>query len=253
MDAPRAKIEISSLTVRFGAKVALKGVSLDVRENEILAIIGPSNSGKSSLLFALNRMVDRVPSAKVEGRIAIDGTDIASIEDPEELRRRVGMVYAMPIPLPMTIRENVLFGPRLRRRLPKAEADRLVESSLRAAVLWDEVKDRLDTSALRLSGGQQQRLCIARTLAVEPEVIMFDEPCSGLDPISTSKVEDAMMELKRERTLVLVTNNTKQAARVGDRTAFLLMGELVEIDRTDRIFTNPSDQRTGDYVTGRFG
>jgi phosphate transport system ATP-binding protein len=250
---PGAKIEISDLTIRFGATVALHGVSFRVLANEILAVIGPANSGKSSLLLALNRMVDRVPAAKVEGRIAIDGTDVASIEDPEELRRRVGMVYAMPIPLPMSIRENVLFGPRLRRRISKAEADRIVESSLRAAVLWDEVKDRLDTSALRLSGGQQQRLCIARTLAVEPEVILFDEPCSGLDPISTGKVEDAMMELKRDRTLVLVTNNTKQAARVGDRTAFLLMGELVEIDRTDKIFTNPKDRRTEDYVTGRFG
>jgi phosphate transport system ATP-binding protein len=248
-----AKIEISNLTIRFGATVALRNVSFDVLANEILAVIGPSNSGKSSLLLAVNRMVDRVPAAKVEGRIAIDGKDVASIEDPEELRRRVGMVYAMPIPLPMTIRENVLFGPRLRRRIPKADADRIVESSLRAAVLWDEVKDRLDTSALKLSGGQQQRLCIARTLAVEPEVILFDEPCSGLDPISTGKVEDAMMELKRDRTLVLVTNNTKQAARVGDRTAFLLMGELVEIDRTDKMFTNPRDRRTEDYVTGRFG
>jgi phosphate transport system ATP-binding protein len=253
MDALRAKIEVSNLTIRFGSAIALKGVSLDVQENEILAIIGPANSGKSSLLLGLNRMVDRVPGASVEGRIVMSGMDIASIEDAEELRRRVGMVYAMPIPLPMTIRENVLFGPRLGRRIPKVEADRIVESSLRAAVLWDEVKDRLNTSALRLSGGQQQRLCIARTLAVEPEVILFDEPCSGLDPISTRKVEDAMMELKRERTLILVTNNTKQAARVGDRTAFLLMGELVEIDRTDRIFTNPSDRRTGDYVTGRFG
>jgi phosphate transport system ATP-binding protein len=248
-----AKIEVSSLTVRFGPTVALKNVSFEVREKEILAVIGPASSGKSSLLLALNRMVDRVPGASVEGRIAIGGTDIATIEQPQDLRRRVGMVYAMPIPLPMTIRQNVLFGPGLQRRMSKAQADFLVESSLRAAVLWDEVKDRLDTSAMRLSGGQQQRLCIARTLAVEPEVILFDEPCSGLDPISTGKVEDAMMELKRDRTLVLVTNNTKQAARVGDRTAFLLMGELVEIDRTEKIFTSPSDRRTEDYVTGRFG
>jgi phosphate transport system ATP-binding protein len=253
MGGSPAHIEVSNLTIRFGATVALKNVTLDVLKNEILAIIGPANSGKSSLLLALNRMVDRLPGASVEGTITMGGTAIATIEDPEDLRRRVGMVYALPIPLPMSIRDNILFGPRLQRRLSKAQADQVVESSLRAAVLWDEVKDRLGTSALRLSGGQQQRLCIARTLAVQPEVILFDEPCSGLDPISTGKVEDAMMELKRERTLVLVTNNTKQAARVGDRTAFLLMGELVEIDGTQKVFTNPSDRRTEDYVTGRFG
>jgi phosphate transport system ATP-binding protein len=247
------KIAIADLTVRFGTHLALKDVSLQVMTNEILAVIGPSNSGKSSLLLAINRMVDRVPQASVEGRILLDGTDVASIEDVQDLRRRVGMVYALPIPLPMSIRQNVLFGLRLKRHVAKGEADRLVESSLRAAFLWDEVKDRLNTSALRLSGGQQQRLCIARTLAVEPEVILFDEPCSGLDPISTGKVEEAMLVLKRERTLVLVTNNTKQAARVGDRTAFLLMGELVEVDRTDKIFTRPADRRTEDYVTGRFG
>jgi phosphate transport system ATP-binding protein len=252
-ESPKAKIEIVDLTVRFGAQVALRSISLQVLANEILAIIGPANSGKSSLLLALNRLVDRIPSASVEGRISLDGADIAAIKDVQELRRRVGMVYALPIPLPMSIRDNVLFGTRLKGRLAKTDGERLVESSLRAAFLWDEVKERLGSSALRLSGGQQQRLCIARTLAVEPEVILFDEPCSGLDPISTGKVEEAMAELKRERTLVLVTNNTKQAARVGDRTAFLLMGELVEVDRTDRIFTGPRDRRTEDYVTGRFG
>jgi phosphate transport system ATP-binding protein len=247
------KLDISHLTVRFGTQVALRDVSLQVLTNEILAVIGPSNSGKSSLLLALNRMVDRVPQASVEGSILLDGADVASIQDVQVLRRRIGMVYALPIPLPMSIRENILFGPRLTRRLAKDEAERLVESSLKAAFLWDEVKDRLGSSAMRLSGGQQQRLCIARTLAVEPEVILFDEPCSGLDPISTGKVEEAMVELKRARTLVLVTNNTKQAARVGDRTAFLLMGELVEVDRTEKIFTRPTDRRTEDYVTGRFG
>jgi phosphate transport system ATP-binding protein len=247
------KIEISNLSVRFGAQTALKDISLRVMRNEILACIGPANSGKSSLLQALNRMVDRIPQAAVTGRILLDGQDIDAIQDVQDLRRRVGMVYALPIPLPMTIRENILFGPRLKRRIAKAEAERLVESSLRAAFLWDEVKDRLDMSGLRLSGGQQQRLCIARTLAVEPEVILFDEPCSGLDPISTGKVEEAMLMLKRERTLILVTNNIKQAARVGDRTAFFLMGELIEVDRTDRIFTAPANQRTEDYVTGRFG
>ncbi len=250
---PARKIEISELTIRFGATVALRDLSLNVLSNEILAIIGPANSGKSSLLLALNRMVDRAPGVSVEGRIRLDGEDISAIPDVQELRRRVGMVFALPIPLPLSVRENVLFGSRLKRRLGRAEADRIVESSLRAAFLWDEVKDRLEDSALRLSGGQQQRLCIARTLAVAPEVILFDEPCSGLDPISTAKVEEAMVELKRASTLVLVTNNTKQAARVGDRTAFLLMGELIEVDRTDKIFTNPADRRTEDYVTGRFG
>jgi phosphate transport system ATP-binding protein len=253
MGDARKKIEIAGLSVAFGGKEALKNVSLDVFCNEILTIIGPANSGKSSLLMALNRMINRIYNAAATGRILLDGADINSIADVEELRRRVGMVYALPIPLPMTIRENILFGPRLGRIIGKSEADGLVEQSLRSAFLWDEVKDRLDTSALMLSGGQQQRLCIARTLAVKPEVIMFDEPCSGLDPISTAKVEDAMKELKSAHTLILVTNNTKQAARVGDRTAFLLMGELIEIDSTDRIFTIPSDPRTEQYVTGKFG
>jgi len=247
------KIDISAVTLRFGATVALNRVSLQVFTNEILAIIGPANSGKSSLLLTLNRMLDRVPQASFEGTILLDGVNIAELADVHDLRRRVGMVYALPIPLPMSIRENVLFGLTFTRRLRRQEAERVVESTLRAACLWDEVKDRLDERALRLSGGQQQRLCIARTLAVEPEVILFDEPCSGLDPISTAKVEEALRELKRERTLVLVTNNTKQAARVSDRTAFLLMGELVEVDRTEKIFTNPSQPKTEGYVTGRFG
>jgi phosphate transport system ATP-binding protein len=250
---PRAKIEVRNVKVRFGAAEALKGVSLDVGAHEILAVIGPANSGKSSLLLAMNRMIDRIPRARVEGRVLLDGRDVRDFASVEELRRRIGMVFALPIPLPMTIRENLLFGPLMARRLSRVEADQRVESSLRAAFLWDEVKDRLHTSALRLSGGQQQRLCIARTLAVKPEVILFDEPCSGLDPISTAKVEEAMKELKRDHTLVLVTNNTKQAARVGDRTAFLLMGDLIEVDRTEKIFTAPSQRRTEEYVTGQFG
>ena len=218
------KIEIKDLDIRFGALKALSGVSMDIFKNEILSIIGPANSGKSTLLLAINRMVDRIPSASIEGSIFIDKEDVYQFKDVEELRRRVGMVFAMPVPLPMSIKDNVLFGTKLKKRLKKAEADELVESTLKAAFLWDEVKDRLDSSALRLSGGQQQRLCIARTLAVKPEVIMFDEPCSGLDPISTAKVEEAMKKLKDQHTIILVTNNTKQAARVGDRTAFLLMG-----------------------------
>jgi phosphate transport system ATP-binding protein len=250
---PRAKLEIRELTVRIGATEALKRISLDVRRHEILAVIGPSNSGKSSLLLAINRMIDRIPRAVVTGHVLLDGADVRGFPSVEELRRRIGMVFALPIPLPMSIRENLLFGPRMIRHLPRAEADELAETALRAAFLWDEVRDRLDTSALRLSGGQQQRLCIARTLAVKPEVILFDEPCSGLDPISTAKVEEAMKELKRDHTLVLVTNNTKQAARVGDRTAFLLMGELVEVDRTETIFTAPSNRQTEAYVTGQFG
>ncbi|OGQ82008.1 MAG: phosphate ABC transporter ATP-binding protein [Deltaproteobacteria bacterium RIFOXYA12_FULL_58_15] len=253
MTQSNPKIEVKELTILFGATPALNGVSFDVRHQEILAVIGPANSGKSSLLLALNRMLSRIHEASVTGSILLDGRDIGNIEDVEDLRRRVGMVYAMPIALPMTIRENVLFGIRLKRTIRKNEGDTIVESTLRSSFLWDEVKDRLDTSALNLSGGQQQRLCLARTLAVGPEVILYDEPCSGLDPISTAKVEEAMKELKTAHTQILVTNNTKQAARVGDRTAFLLMGELVEIDDTDKIFTFPSDPRTEQYVTGKFG
>jgi phosphate transport system ATP-binding protein len=247
------KVGVQDLRVTFGPIEALKRVSLDVREHEILAVIGPANSGKSSLLLAMNRMIDRLPHAHVEGFVRLDDRDVRDFGSVEELRRRIGMVFALPIPLPMTVRENILFGPVLTRRRSCAESDRIVEESLRAAFLWDEVKDRLHTSALRLSGGQQQRLCIARTLALKPEVILFDEPCSGLDPISTAKVEEAMKELKLGHTLVLVTNNTKQAARVGDRTAFLLMGELVEVDRTDKLFTAPAQRRTEAYITGQFG
>lgn len=198
-------------------------------------------------------MIDRYHDAKMTGTVLLDGMNVATMEDVASLRCRVGIVYATPIPLPMTIRENILFGPSLTKRLSRVEASDLVEKTLKASVLWDEVKDRLDSSALALSGGQQQRLCMARTLAVNPEVILFDEPCSGLDPISTAQVEEAMKELKKDHTLVLVTNNTKQAARVGDRTAFLLMGELVEVDQTNIIFTKPTDKRTEDYVTGKFG
>ncbi len=247
------KLEIKDLTVTFDGEATLRNVSLEVFQNEILTVIGPANSGKSTLLLAMNRMIDRIPNVDIRGNILFDGKDVNDFRDVEGLRRRIGMVYAMPIPLPMTIRENILFGPRLKKHIGRKEADAIVESSLKAAFLWDEVKDRLDSSALRLSGGQQQRLCIARTLAVKPEVITLDEPCSGLDPISTAKVEDALKELKNQHTIILVTNNTKQAARVGDRTAFLLMGELIEIGPTDRIFTAPSQKKTEEYVTGKFG
>jgi phosphate transport system ATP-binding protein len=247
------KIAISGLSVRYGGAEALKGISLSIPANEIFTIIGPANSGKSTLLLAINRMIERIPSASVSGQVALNGEPVTSIRDVQELRRRVGMVFAVPIPLPMTIRENVLFGVGMKGKLSRGDADLVVEKSLRDAYLWDEVKDRLGSSALRLSGGQQQRLCIARTLAVQPEVLMFDEPCSGLDPISTAKVEDAMRELKSRHTLILVTNNTKQAARVGDRTAFLLMGELVEVGRTEKLFTAASDSRTEAFLTGKFG
>ncbi len=247
------KLEIKDLTVTFDGKATLHNVSLEVLQNEILTVIGPANSGKSTLLLSINRMIDRIPNVDIKGNILFDGKDVKDFRDVEGLRRRIGMVYAMPIPLPMTIKENILFGPRLKKYVGRKEADELVETSLKSAFLWDEVKDRLDSSALRLSGGQQQRLCIARTLAVKPEVIMFDEPCSGLDPISTAKVEEAMKVLKKDHTLILVTNNTKQAARVGDRTAFLLMGELIELGPTDKIFTAPAQKKTEEYVTGKFG
>jgi len=198
-------------------------------------------------------MLDSLEQVEQSGSILLDGKDIQTITDVTTLRRRVGMVFAMPTPLPMSIRDNVLLGARMSRRYSRAEEDHLVEECLKSSFLWNEVKDRLKLSALRLSGGQQQRLCMARTLAVNPEVILFDEPCSGLDPISTAKVEDAMKELQKKQSIVLVTNNTKQAARVGDRTAFFLMGELVEVDQTEKIFTAPRDKRTEEYVTGKFG
>lgn len=248
-----AKIKVKDLNAGFGKARALKNVSLDVFSNEILTVIGPANSGKSTLLLVLNRMIDRIAGACVEGRVLLDGADIYASEDVENLRRRIGLVFAMPIPLPMSIRDNILLGCRFIKRIGRPEGDEIVERSLKSAFLWEEVKDRLKSSAINLSGGQQQRLCIARSLALEPEVIMFDEPCSGLDPISTAKVEDAMKELKKNHTLILVTNNTKQAARVGDRTAFLLMGELIELDETKKIFTNPSQKKTEEYVTGKFG
>lgn len=247
------KIEINNLNIHFGTTHALKDLTIKVRSNEILSIIGPANSGKSSLLLAINRMIERIWNARVSGTILINGIDIKEFGNVEKLRKKIGMVFALPIPLPMSIKDNILFGTRMNSRLKKSEESLLVEESLKAAYLWDEVKDRLNTSATKLSGGQQQRLCIARSLAVKPEIIMFDEPCSGLDPISTAKVEDAMRELKKDHTIILVTNNTKQAARVGDITAFLLMGELVEVDATEKIFTVPSDKRTEDYVAGRFG
>jgi phosphate transport system ATP-binding protein len=238
----------------FGAVRTLRGISLDIVRNEILGVIGPAGSGKSTFLGALNRMNDLVRGSRTEGVVEIDGENVYGPEaNVAELRRKLGMVFATPIALPRSIYENVAFGMRLKGRPSKAGLEGLVRDCLEKAGLWDEVKERLDTSALKLSGGQQQRLCIARVLALKPEFILLDEPSSGLDPVSTGKIEDSLRRLKAEYTIVLVTNNTKQAARVADRTAFFLAGELVEIGATERIFTAPTDQRTDGYLRGRFG
>ena len=243
---------IKNLNIWFGSLQSLKDASFNVVPHEILSIIGPSNSGKTTLLRMLNRLNELQPNFKMEGEVSFEGKDIRKI-DPESLRRKVGMVFALPLPLPLSIFENVAYGVKMHGLKNKKKISERVEEALKQGYLWDEVKDRLGESAFKLSGGQQQRLCIARTLAVEPDVILFDEPCSGLDPISTAKVEDAMVKLKEKYTMVLVTNNVKQAARVGDRTAFFLNGELVELDKTEKIFTAPSDVRTDDYIRGKFG
>jgi phosphate transport system ATP-binding protein len=247
------KITIERLTVRFGEKAILRDITMQVRDREILGVIGPANSGKTTLLRTLNRLNDREPLFRREGLISLDGVDIFSLPEVYALRKRVGMIFALPTPLPLSIYDNIAYGPRLHGVTRKIKLNEIVEQSLKASFLWEEVKDRLDMPAMKLSGGQQQRLCISRTLAVEPEVILYDEPCSGLDPISTAKVEEAMVVLKKEYTQILVTNNTKQAARISDRTAFFLSGELVELDATQKIFTIPRDKRTEDYVSGRFG
>lgn len=248
------RFDIQDLSVFFQKAQLLRGINLEVPASKILAIIGPAGSGKTTFLRSLNRMNDLEPGFRVVGRVVLDGTDIYHAEcDVVGLRRKVGMVFALPVALPMSIFENVVYGPRLGGRRDTDKLDELVERSLTAAFLWDEVKDRLKTSALRLSGGQQQRLCLARVLAMEPEVVLLDEPCSGLDPISTAKIEEALTQLKESYTIILVTNNTKQAARVSDNTAFFLMGELVEFGPTERIFTAPREKRTDDYIVGRFG
>lgn len=246
------KFDIKDLNVWFGSTHVLRQVNMDIRPNEILSIIGPSNSGKTTFLRTLNRLSDMQSDFRRSGEIMFEGRDIKKM-GAELVRQKVGMVFALPLALPLSIFENVAYGMRMHGINDKKELLEKVEKALGDAYLWEEVKERLDESAFKLSGGQQQRLCIARTLAVEPEVILFDEPCSGLDPISTAKVEDAMVELKRRYTIVLVTNNVKQAARVGDRTAFFLSGELIELDITDRIFTVPRDKRTDDYIRGKFG
>lgn len=246
------KISLRDLTIHFGNTCALRNLSLDIRANEIFTIIGPANSGKTSFLQSINRLNDLNPAYRYTGSILLDDVSIDTLE-VESLRTRVGIVFALPFPLPMSIYENVTYGPRMHGLRDKKKLMEIVEQALREAYLWDEVKDRLSLPAMNLSGGQQQRLCIARLLAVEPEVILFDEPTSGLDPISTARVEETMRVLRDRYTIVLVTNNVAQAARVGDRTAFFLMGELIEIGDTKTIFTSARDKRTDDYITGKFG
>jgi phosphate transport system ATP-binding protein len=246
------KFEIHDLNIWFGSIYALKRLNIEIQSNEILSIIGPANSGKTTLLRTLNRLNDLSANLKITGAVELEREDIRKI-DIEELRRKIGMVFALPSPLPLSIFENVAYGIRMHGGKKKNVIEEKVGEALQQAYLWEEVKDRLDESAFKLSGGQQQRLCIARTLAIDPEVILFDEPCSGLDPISTAKVEDAMIKLKEKYTIVLVTNNVKQAARVGDKTAFFLNGELIEIDKTDKLFTAPQDKRTDAYIRGKFG
>lgn len=247
------KIDVYKLNVFYDSNKVVKDLTLQVRENEILGIIGPSNSGKTSFLKTLNRLNELYKNCSTTGLVKLDGKNIFHDIDIQMLRKRIGIVFALPLPLPLTIFDNVAYGPRMHGIKNKARLSEIVERSLRSSAIWDEVKDRLNEPAFCLSGGQQQRLCIARTLAVEPEVILYDEPCSGLDPISTQKVEDAMRQLKSNYTQILVTNNVKQAARVSDRTAFFLMGELVEIGNTKDLFTTPKNKRTEEYITGRFG
>jgi phosphate transport system ATP-binding protein len=248
------RIAVRDLDLYYGNFRALRSISLDIPANRVTALIGPSGCGKSTFLRTLNRMNDLIPGVRIEGQILLDGK---SIYDPDVdvvmLRKRIGMVFQRPNPFPMSIYDNVAYGPRIHGEKNKAVLDELVESSLRGAALWDEVKDRLHKSALGLSGGQQQRLCIARCLAVRPEVILMDEPASALDPISTAKVEDLIRELRDHYTIIIVTHNMQQAARISDYTAFFLSGELVEYGPTGAMFTNPKDQRTEDYITGRFG
>ncbi len=249
-----AKVTISHLDFFYGQSKALKDISLSLYENKATAFIGPSGCGKSTLLRILNRMYDLYPGQHAEGQVLFDGEDILSPkQDVNLLRARIGMVFQKPTPFPMSIYENIAFGIRLYEKLPKSEIDGRVEHSLRRAALWEEVKDKLAANGQSLSGGQQQRLCIARTVAVKPEVILFDEPCSALDPISTAKIEELIDELKDDYTIAIVTHNMQQAARVSDFTAFMYLGQLIEFDSTSKIFTAPNDKRTQDYITGRFG
>jgi phosphate transport system ATP-binding protein len=258
MAKTKFKIEVKNLNFYYGENKTLENINVGIREKHITAFIGPSGSGKSTFLRTLNRMNDLIQNSRVEGEVLLDNQNIYSSEvDVVELRKRVGMVFQIPNPFPMSVYDNVAYGPRLHGIRSKSRLDEVVEISLRRAALWEEIKDKLKVSALELSGGQQQRLCIARVLAVNPEVLLMDEPCSALDPISTQKIEDLMEELKKNYTIVIVTHNMQQAARVSDYTAFFLaengVAQLVEYNQTNVIFTNPSDKRTENYITGRFG
>lgn len=247
-------ITVEDLCLWYGNSQALDHISIDIPKQHITALIGPSGCGKSTFLKTLNRMNDLIPGVKITGKVAYDGMDIFdSSLDVNHLRREVGMVFQKPNPFPMSIYDNIAYGPRTHGIKNKSRLDDIVERSLRSAAIWDEVKDRLKKNALGLSGGQQQRLCIARSLAVEPKVLLMDEPTSALDPISTAKVEELAMELKKHYTIVIVTHNMQQAARISDQTAFFLLGQLIEFDKTEKLFSMPQDKRTEDYITGRFG
>jgi phosphate transport system ATP-binding protein len=247
------KFKIQNLNLFYDKFSALKNINMNISSNEITAFIGPSGCGKSTLLKTLNRMNDLVEGCRIEGEIYLDDVDIYGDIDVNLLRKRVGMVFQKPNPFPMSVYDNVAYGPRTHGIKSKAKLDEIVESSLQDAAIWNELKDRLNKSALSLSGGQQQRLCIARALAVEPEVLLMDEPTSALDPISTGKIEELAFELKKKYTIVIVTHNMQQATRISDKTAFFLLGEIIEMDETEKLFANPRDKRTEDYITGRFG
>lgn len=249
----RIKLNVSNLDLYYGEKQALKKINMDIKANKVTALIGPSGCGKSTFLRTLNRMNDLIEGVKINGQILIDGKDIYKEYDEIDLRKKVGMVFQKPNPFPMSIYDNIAYGPRIHGIKDKKKLDEIVETSLRGAALFDEVKDRLKKSALGLSGGQQQRLCIARTIAVSPEIILMDEPTSALDPISTNKMEELMDQLKKQYTVVIVTHNMQQAGRIADKTAFFLSGEVIEYGKTEDIFYRPKDKRTEDYITGRFG
>jgi phosphate transport system ATP-binding protein len=246
-------ITAKNLNLWYGTNQALKNIEINIPKNKITALIGPSGCGKSTFLKTLNRMNDLVEGCRIEGGVLFDGTDIYKEIDVTMLRKEIGMVFQKPNPFPMSIYDNIAYGPRIHGIHSRVRLDEIVEKSLRQAAIWDECKDRLKKSALGMSGGQQQRLCIARALAVEPEVLLMDEPTSALDPISTSKIEDLAIELKKSYTIVMVTHNMQQAVRIADKTAFFLLGEIIEYDDTEKMFSNPSDKRTEDYITGRFG
>ena len=249
----KTKIRVNDLDLYYGEKQALKGINMDIIENEVTALIGPSGCGKSTFLRCLNRMNDLIDSVKIEGSVYYEGKDIYKDYDVIDLRKKIGMVFQNPNPFPMSIYDNIAYGPRIHGIKTKEKLNEIVEKSLKGAALWEEVKDRLKKNALGLSGGQQQRLCIARTLAVEPEILLMDEPTSALDPISTLKIEELMDELKNKYTVIIVTHNMQQAGRISDNTAFFLNGEIIEVGKTEELFYKPKDKRTEDYITGRFG